>query len=88
MHWLKPAILAQFRPNLSEARGRGAKLSVGPNGLSCEATETDGSPMRRSNKAFKLTRSHGLCRMEALRATMRRLSGPSQLNAMLGRPHE
>jgi hypothetical protein len=39
------------------------------------------------NNAFKLTRSHGLYRMEALRATMRRLSGPSQLNAMFGRHH-
>jgi hypothetical protein len=44
------------------------------------------SAMRLSNKAFKLTRSHGLCRMEALRATMRRLNGPSQLNAMFGGP--
>jgi hypothetical protein len=38
-----------------------------------------------SNKALKLTRSHGGIRMEALRATMRRLSGPLQLNAMFGR---
>jgi hypothetical protein len=38
-----------------------------------------------SNNAFKLTRSDGLFRMEALRATMRRCSGPSQLNAMFGR---
>jgi hypothetical protein len=37
-----------------------------------------------SNKAFKLTRSIGLGRMEALRATMRRRLRPSQLNAMLG----
>jgi hypothetical protein len=35
------------------------------------------------NNAFKLTRSIGLSRMEALRATMRRLRRPSQLNAML-----
>jgi hypothetical protein len=35
------------------------------------------------NKAFKLTRSIGLRRMEALRATMRRVLRPSQLNAML-----
>jgi hypothetical protein len=34
------------------------------------------------NNALKLTRSHGRGRMEALRATMRRLSGPLQLNAM------
>jgi hypothetical protein len=40
----------------------------------------------RPNKAFKLTRSHGLCRMEALRATMRWLRGPSQLNAMFCGP--
>jgi hypothetical protein len=34
------------------------------------------------NKAFKLTRSHGPCRMEALCATMRRHVGTSQLNAL------
>jgi hypothetical protein len=39
------------------------------------------------NNAFKLTRSGGLSRMEALRATMRRPLRPSQLNAMFdGRP--
>jgi Tfp pilus assembly protein FimT len=36
-----------------------------------------------SNNAFKLTRSIGLARMEALRATMRWPRRPSQLNAML-----
>jgi hypothetical protein len=35
------------------------------------------------NNALKLTRSIGLRRMEALRATMRRQLRPSQLNAML-----
>jgi hypothetical protein len=35
-----------------------------------------------SNKALKLTRAIGLSRMEALRATMRWLRRPSQLNAM------
>jgi hypothetical protein len=38
------------------------------------------------NNAFKLTRSHGRRRMEALRATMRRWRGPSQLNAMFDGP--
>jgi hypothetical protein len=38
-----------------------------------------------SNKALKLTRSIGLSRMEALRATMRWLRRPSQLNAMFDR---
>jgi hypothetical protein len=37
------------------------------------------------NKAFKLTRSIGPKRMEALRATMRWLRRPSQLNAMFDR---
>jgi hypothetical protein len=36
------------------------------------------------NNALKLTRSIGLRRMEALRATMRRQQWPSQLNAMFG----
>jgi hypothetical protein len=40
-----------------------------------------------SNNAFKLTRSIGLRRMEALRATMRRPLRPSQLNAMFSGPH-
>jgi hypothetical protein len=49
-----------------------------------------GSASRRapSNKAFKLTRSIGPSHMEALRATMRRLLGPSQLNAMFDGPHQ
>jgi hypothetical protein len=39
-----------------------------------------------SNKALKLTRAIGLSRMEALRATMRWLRRPSQLNAMFCGP--
>jgi hypothetical protein len=42
----------------------------------------------QANNAFKLTRSVGLSRMEALRATMRRLPRPSQLNAMFDGPHQ
>jgi hypothetical protein len=38
------------------------------------------------NNAFKLTRSIGLGGMEALRATMRGLRRPSQLNAMFCGP--
>jgi hypothetical protein len=79
---LQPAMLAHLRPNPREARGRASRLSVGPNGLSCEATKTDGSPMRRSNKAFKLTSAS---RVEALRATTRWWR--SQLNAMFDGRH-
>jgi hypothetical protein len=76
-----PAMLAHCFRIPREARGRVSRLIVGPNGLSCEATETDGGPMRRSNKAFKLTSAS---RVEALRATTR--GQRSQLNAMLCRP--
>jgi hypothetical protein len=51
---------------------------------------TDRSPASsqvRPNNAFKLTRSIGLSRMEALRATMRRPRRPSQRNAMFGGHH-
>jgi hypothetical protein len=47
---------------------------------------TTASPEKApQNKAFKLTRSIGLSRMEALRATWPRLRRPSQLNAMISR---
>jgi hypothetical protein len=54
--------------------------------MSYRAVQARASEAAPSNKAFKLTRSHGLRRMEALRATMRRCGWPSQLNAMFDGP--
>ena len=65
-----------YRPCEREASRDGAKVSRG-------------APP--SNNALKLTRSVGLSRMEALRASMQRLLRPSQLNALFDalfdRPH-
>jgi hypothetical protein len=62
-------------------RSRGLLLPM-PSSSSDFGTSMPFKSQEESIPSFKLTRSVGLSRMEALRATMRRLRRPSQLNAM------